>query len=83
VTSQTVRDHDAFASIRQTTPEELVTYGLQIGTEVVVSTYNEPLITAEWAAAIFKKAKAAGLYDGTRLERQCDPRSAGIPASVG
>jgi pyruvate formate lyase activating enzyme len=29
--------------------------------EVVVSTYNEPLITSEWAVAIFKEAKAAGL----------------------
>jgi pyruvate formate lyase activating enzyme len=27
----------------------------------VVSSYNEPLITTEWAAAIFKEAKAAGL----------------------
>src|SRR5439155_5049854 len=28
---------------------------------VLVSTYNEPLITAEWAIAIFKQANAAGL----------------------
>ena len=27
----------------------------------MVSTYNEPLITAEWAVQIFKEAKAAGL----------------------
>ena len=31
------------------------------GARLVVSTYNEPLITAEWAVAIFKEAKAAGL----------------------
>jgi len=30
----------------------------------VVSTYNEPLITSEWAVAIFKEAKAAGLVTG-------------------
>ena len=30
----------------------------------LVSTYNEPLITAEWAVAIFKEAKAAGLVTG-------------------
>jgi hypothetical protein len=29
----------------------------------MVSTYNEPLITSEWAVAIFKEAKAAGLVD--------------------
>ena len=28
---------------------------------MVVSSYNEPLITSEWAAAIFKEAKQAGL----------------------
>jgi len=31
---------------------------------VVVSTYNEPLITSEWAVAVFKEAKAAGLLTG-------------------
>jgi pyruvate formate lyase activating enzyme len=30
----------------------------------VVSTYNEPLITAEWAAAVFRAAHAAGLITG-------------------
>jgi pyruvate formate lyase activating enzyme len=31
---------------------------------VVVSTYNEPLITSEWAVEIFKHVKAAGLMTG-------------------
>ena len=31
---------------------------------VLVSTYNEPLITAEWAVAVFPQAKAAGLTTG-------------------
>jgi pyruvate formate lyase activating enzyme len=31
---------------------------------VIVSTYNEPLITSEWAVAVFKEAKAAGLTTG-------------------
>jgi pyruvate formate lyase activating enzyme len=30
----------------------------------LVSTYNEPLITSEWAVTIFKEAKAAGLLTG-------------------
>jgi pyruvate formate lyase activating enzyme len=34
------------------------------GAQVVVSTYNEPLITSEWAVAVFKEAKAAGLSTG-------------------
>ena len=34
------------------------------GARVIVSTYNEPLITSEWAVAIFKEARAAGLATG-------------------
>ena len=34
------------------------------GARVIVSTYNEPLITSEWAVAVFKEAKAAGLTTG-------------------
>ena len=34
------------------------------GARVIVSTYNEPLITSEWAVAVFKEAKAAGLATG-------------------
>jgi pyruvate formate lyase activating enzyme len=30
----------------------------------VVSTYNEPLITAEWAVEVFRHARAAGLVTG-------------------
>jgi pyruvate formate lyase activating enzyme len=37
---------------------------LRDGAGVVVSTYNEPLITAEWAVEIFRHAKAAGLMTG-------------------
>ena len=32
--------------------------------KIIVSTYNEPLITSEWAVAIFKEARAAGLMTG-------------------
>jgi len=45
-------------------PKELVQDALQQGAKVVVSTYNEPLITSEWAVAVFKEAKAAGLVTG-------------------
>ena len=37
---------------------------LRQGAKVLVSTYNEPLITSEWAVAIFKEARAAGLVTG-------------------
>lgn len=38
--------------------EELALEASSAGAKVMVSTYNEPLITAEWAAAVFSQAKA-------------------------
>ena len=38
------------------TPQQLVRQALQQGAKVLVSTYNEPLITSEWAVAVFKEA---------------------------
>ena len=40
------------------------------GAQIVVSTYNEPLITSEWAVAVFEEARAAGADDRVRLQRQ-------------
>lgn len=43
------------------TPEEIVRAARAHGAEFVVSTYNEPLITSEWAVAVFRAARAEGL----------------------
>jgi pyruvate formate lyase activating enzyme len=64
VTSQAVRDPNAVAPPRLTTPEELVAAATRLNARAIVSTYNEPLITSEWAVAVFKAAKAAGLVTG-------------------
>jgi pyruvate formate lyase activating enzyme len=64
VTSQALRDPAAVAPPHRTSPEQLVQDALTHGARVMVSTYNEPLITSEWAVAIFKAAKAAGLTTG-------------------
>ena len=64
VTSQALRDPNAVSAPLQATPEILVQDALRQGAKVVVSTYNEPLITAEWAVAVFKEAKRAGLITG-------------------
>jgi pyruvate formate lyase activating enzyme len=61
VTSQALRDPSAVVHPRTATPQGLVADALAQGARVLVSTYNEPLITAEWAVAIFKEARAAGL----------------------
>jgi pyruvate formate lyase activating enzyme len=39
----------------------MVHEAVRLGARILVSTYNEPLITSEWAVAIFKEARAAGL----------------------
>src|SRR5438552_896545 len=64
VTSQALRDPQAVAPPLAARPEALVQDALRLGARVIVSTYNEPLITSEWAVAVFKEAKAAGLTTG-------------------
>jgi pyruvate formate lyase activating enzyme len=64
VTSQALRDPAAVVPPRDVTPERLVDDARHQGARVVVSTYNEPLITAEWARAIFERARAQGLLTG-------------------
>ena len=64
VSSQAIRDPRAVASHQPVTPEEIVAKAVRYGASAVVSTYNEPLITAEWAVAVFKEVRAAGLMTG-------------------
>ncbi len=61
LTSQVLRDASAVAPPRVASPEHLVERALALGARVVASTYNEPLITAEWAVEVFRVARAAGL----------------------
>ena len=64
VTSQALRDPRAASPPLSVSPTEIVHDAIDQGAKVVVSTYNEPLITSEWAVAIFKEARAAGLVTG-------------------
>jgi len=64
VTSQALRDPHAVSPQLEASPQALVQDALDQGAKVLVSTYNEPLITSEWAVAVFKEAKAAGLLTG-------------------
>jgi len=64
VTSQALRDPNAVSPPLEASPEALVRDALRQGAKVLVSTYNEPLITSEWAVAVFKEARAAGLTTG-------------------
>jgi pyruvate formate lyase activating enzyme len=64
VTSQALRDPNAVSPLHEAAPELLVQDAIAQGAEILVSTYNEPLITSEWAVAVFKQAKAASLITG-------------------
>ncbi|HOE65105.1 MAG TPA: AmmeMemoRadiSam system radical SAM enzyme [Candidatus Hydrogenedentes bacterium] len=64
VSSQVLRDDNAEAYPRTCAPDEIVSLALARGAPVVVSTYNEPLITTDWAIQIFEPAKQAGLVCG-------------------
>lgn len=61
VTSQALRDDAAMAPIREVTATQLVRAAKQAGARLMVSSYNEPLITAEWAAEVFEAAAPEGL----------------------
>jgi pyruvate formate lyase activating enzyme len=63
VTSQALRDpiSDAHAQPMPVSAERLVREALRLGAPIVASTYNEPLITSEWAVEVFKYAKTHGL----------------------
>ncbi|MGC2325903.1 MAG: AmmeMemoRadiSam system radical SAM enzyme, partial [Candidatus Sulfotelmatobacter sp.] len=61
VTSQALRDPSAISPPLETSPESLVRDAIAQGAKALVSTYNEPLITSEWAVAVFQQAKTAGL----------------------
>jgi pyruvate formate lyase activating enzyme len=61
VTSQALRDPVAGVIPDFVTPEEVVEIALKYKSKIITSTYNEPLITSEWAVGIFKIAKKYGI----------------------
>jgi len=61
VTSQALRDPTAMAPTESVSPADIVSAAKRAGARIVTSTYNEPLITSEWAVEVFKAAKAEGL----------------------
>jgi pyruvate formate lyase activating enzyme len=61
VTSQALRDFHSSLDFRNITPAQIVEAAHATGSACVVSTYNEPLITSEWAVAVFREAREAGL----------------------
>lgn len=64
VSSQMLRDPAADESVgymRRISPEQMVLAARRAGASVIASSYNEPLITSEWAVSIFKLAVVQGI----------------------
>jgi len=64
VSSQVLRDDEAVAYPEFCTAAQVAALAAREDAPVVVSTYNAPLITADWAVEIFKLARAQGRVCG-------------------
>lgn len=64
VSSQTLRDEGAWAEPTPMQAQRIVAMARESGAASVISTYNEPLITVEWAVEVFRLAAADGLLCG-------------------
>ncbi|MER3447175.1 MAG: AmmeMemoRadiSam system radical SAM enzyme [Candidatus Dadabacteria bacterium] len=60
LTSQTLRDSSAGIEPMMVTARQMIAIAKRYGASMVGSSYNEPLITAEWAADVFRLAKEQG-----------------------
>jgi len=64
LTSQTLRDPAATDALQEIDAPGIAAAALRRGAPIVVSTYNEPLITGEWAAEVFDEARRHGILTG-------------------
>jgi pyruvate formate lyase activating enzyme len=62
VTSQALRDVNSGVPVTEMTPPEFCRLAQLHGAASVTSTYNEPLITSEWAVDVFREARRHGLH---------------------
>ena len=60
LTSQALRDDAAGTNPKLVDADRLVAMAKAYGASMVGSSYNEPLITAEWAVEVFQKARPEG-----------------------
>ncbi|MBN2310138.1 MAG: AmmeMemoRadiSam system radical SAM enzyme [Candidatus Hydrogenedentes bacterium] len=64
VSSQTLKDEEAGTLVRDMDAASLVRVALEKRVPTMVSTYNEPLITADWAVEVFQRAHERGILCG-------------------
>jgi pyruvate formate lyase activating enzyme len=64
LSSQVLHEPESDSSvnyIQKISPEQIIHYAQRSGSSIIASSYNEPLITTEWAVDIFKLAKEINL----------------------
>jgi pyruvate formate lyase activating enzyme len=61
LTSQALRDPSMGVPPQEVTPQHVVATAKRVGARILTSTYNEPLITSEWAVEIFRAGRARDL----------------------
>ena len=64
LSSQALRENTPCAPPQRCSADALVQSALHCGARSIISTYNEPAISAEWAFDIFSRAQEEGLYCG-------------------
>ena len=63
-TAQVLREAGQTAQIRPISAQALVDLAIREDCGAIVSTYNEPLITTEWAVEIFRRGRPRGIHCG-------------------
>jgi pyruvate formate lyase activating enzyme len=61
ITSQALRDPKALSAPEELSALDMVLLSRRYRAKILASTYNEPLITSEWAVEVFREAKKHGL----------------------
>jgi pyruvate formate lyase activating enzyme len=78
LTSQALRDpasNSAGMHVQPIRAEQVVAAAMRCGAGIVVSSYNEPLITSEWAAEILGQARRRGLRTAIVSNGNATPRA--------
>jgi len=61
LTSQALRDDRSQVPPRVVSARQLADYAVDLDARVIATSYNEPLITSEWAVAVMKEGRKRGL----------------------
>lgn len=64
ISSQVLRNEESFGRPQTVSAERLAEIAVEEEVPLMVSTYNEPLITSDWAHMVFEQAKSRGIVCG-------------------